>query len=69
MLGMDGWEFLRRQKADPAPADIPVVIVSGGDPRQAVVAALGVSDYLQKPMDIDDMLAKVSRIATGASQR
>jgi serine/threonine protein kinase len=58
---MDGWKFLEEQRRDPALAAVPVVIVSAADPRQARAAALGAADYLQKPIDVDDMAARVRR--------
>jgi adenylate cyclase len=46
----DGWEVLRALKADPALADIPVVIVTILDDRSRGVA-LGAADFLTKPVD------------------
>ena len=46
---MDGWEFLQRQKQDPALAGIPVVIISAADTNHAHAIALGVADELRKP--------------------
>jgi len=31
---MDGWEFRRRQRQDPALAAIPIIVISGGDTYQ-----------------------------------
>jgi CheY-like chemotaxis protein len=50
MPSLDGWAVLSRLKADPALAEIPVVMVSvAGD--QAMGVALGASDHLDKPVD------------------
>ncbi|HEY9900803.1 MAG TPA: response regulator [Pantanalinema sp.] len=46
----DGWTVLSRLKADPATAEIPVVILSFIENR-AVGYALGASAYLTKPLD------------------
>jgi anti-anti-sigma factor len=59
MPGMDGWEFRREQERDPALASIPVVVVSGAGDVPAAAAALGVEDYLQKPVEFDQLLATV----------
>ena len=51
---MDGWEFLKRQKNDPAIADIPVVVLT---------ASLHIPDgpkvILQKPIKPDSLVAVV----------
>jgi len=50
MPGMDGWSVLTALKADPALTDIPVIMVTIVDEKQAGYA-LGVADYLTKPID------------------
>ncbi|AHF90040.1 histidine kinase [Opitutaceae bacterium TAV5] len=50
MPSMDGWSVLTALKADPATADIPVVMVSIVEDRQ-LGFALGAADYLTKPVD------------------
>jgi signal transduction histidine kinase/CheY-like chemotaxis protein len=59
--GMDGWEVLRRLKADPGLRDIPVVIVTVVDERD-VGLALGAVDYLVKPIDREALLASLGRL-------
>jgi CheY-like chemotaxis protein len=51
---MDGWEFRRRQRADPEFAHVPVVVLSALDPTRA--ADLGESTFLKKPLDFDRLL-------------
>jgi signal transduction histidine kinase/DNA-binding response OmpR family regulator/CHASE3 domain sensor protein len=68
MPGMDGWEVLRALKADPAIADIPVVICSILDNRE-LGYSLGAVDYLVKPVSRQDVLAAVSRTAGAAALR
>jgi CheY-like chemotaxis protein len=58
--GMDGWEVLRRLKADEGLWDIPVVVVSVVDERH-VAMRLGAADYLLKPFKPDALLARVAR--------
>jgi len=58
---VSGWDFLAQQRADPALASIPVVIVSGQGLSVHDVAELGVAGYLPKPMDLDALLNTVSR--------
>ncbi|MEE8265464.1 MAG: response regulator, partial [Acidiferrobacterales bacterium] len=47
---MDGWAVLTALKADPALADIPVIMITIVDEKQ-VGYSLGVADYLTKPVD------------------
>ena len=56
---MDGWEFRRRQLADPAIAEIPVVVVSAlaayaGD-------ALRAAAIVQKPCNFDELTSVIRR--------
>ena len=50
MPGMDGWAVLSALKADPAIADIPVVMLTIVDDKN-LGYALGAADYLTKPID------------------
>ena len=50
MPGIDGWAVLSALKADPAVADIPVVMLTIVDDKN-LGYALGASDYLTKPID------------------
>ena len=59
--GMDGWEVLRRLKADPDLRAIPIVIVTVVDEKD-VGLALGAVDYIVKPIDRDALLASLGRI-------
>jgi CheY-like chemotaxis protein len=54
---MDGWEFRRRQREDPALAALPVVVLSALD--QARALDLGGTAFLKKPLDFDRLLELV----------
>jgi signal transduction histidine kinase/CheY-like chemotaxis protein len=58
--GVDGWEVLRRLKADPELSSVPVVIVTVIDERE-VGLALGAADYLIKPVSRSALLAALDR--------
>jgi CheY-like chemotaxis protein len=51
---MDGWEFRRRQQADPALAALPVIVLSALEPVRA--ADFGDALFLTKPLDFDRLL-------------
>jgi len=57
---MDGWEFRRRQLADPAYANIPVVMFTG-DNDVVRARQLGVREFLRKPADTDAILSAIER--------
>jgi CheY-like chemotaxis protein len=60
MPGLDGWAVLTALKADPATADIPVVMLTIVDNKE-MGYALGVSEYLTKPVEKDRLLSIVRR--------
>jgi CheY-like chemotaxis protein len=57
---MDGWEVLRRLKADAKIAEIPVMIVTVVD-EQEMGIALGAVDYFVKPIDRTTLLDRLAR--------
>lgn len=56
---MDGWTFRDRQRSDPAIAGVPVVVITADARAVGRSAALGVADFLLKPLDLDHLLAVV----------
>jgi CheY-like chemotaxis protein/anti-sigma regulatory factor (Ser/Thr protein kinase) len=60
MPGMDGWAVLSALKADPAVADIPVVMLTIVDDKNFGYA-LGASDYLTKPIDRERLAAVLDK--------
>jgi signal transduction histidine kinase len=77
MPGMDGFEVCTRLKGSPATAHIPVIFLSAlGEGEDKVRAfALGAVDYIAKPFDEAEVLARVrshldlSRLQRGLEQR
>ncbi len=68
MMGMNGFEVLRRLKSDAATADIPVIMVTGLDDHESRRRALkaGADDVLTKPVNFEDILAWVRRVLTSS---
>ncbi|HEX3695063.1 MAG TPA: response regulator [Polyangia bacterium] len=61
MPEMDGWRFRQEQQRNPVIAGIPVVILSAhGNVREAALA-LGVADYLRKPLRVENLLEIAER--------
>jgi CheY-like chemotaxis protein len=68
MPGMDGWSVITALKADPATAHIPIILVTITDSREMGVA-LGVFDYLAKPVDWTRLRGTLDRLDLGAQAR
>ncbi len=68
MPEMDGYEALRRIRASPATAQLPVVMVSAIDESESVVRCLelGADDYLPKPFN---PLVLQARIASSLAKK
>ncbi len=66
MPGIDGLEYCRRLKADPATGDIPVVLLTGSEGGARVASdAAGADAFLRKPFSPLELLAVVERLAGG----
>jgi len=68
--GIDGWEVLRRLKADADLRDVPVVVVTVVDERN-VAMSLGAVDYFLKPVRPEALLARLAQytFTTKVTQR
>jgi CheY-like chemotaxis protein len=62
-----GDEVLRRLRADPRTAAIPIIVVSADATPASVVRlqAAGADAYLTKPLDVDEFLVTVERFLPG----
>jgi CheY-like chemotaxis protein len=58
---MNGWEFLRARQDDPVVRTIPVLVLSATPSIEGSVAALGAQEALEKPIDLDRLVAMVQR--------
>lgn len=66
MPGMDGFELCRRVKRI---ADLPIIVLSAVDTSESKVRALEdyAEDYITKPFDPDELVARVQRVLKRAS--
>lgn len=64
MPGIDGFELAAMLKADPATATIPIIMLSSQDGRGSRLVGLesGAEDYLSKPVDAAELLAKIRNL-------
>lgn len=60
--GMSGFEIFKRLKRLPQLKDTPVVFVSGrvGHQDRELAFELGAADYIQKPFDAGEFLARIA---------
>jgi CheY-like chemotaxis protein len=64
--GIDGWEVLRRLKADPGLAEIPVIMVTIVD-DEVKRADCGASSYLIKPVDRELLVKQIEKYSVAYS--
>ncbi|WP_395671190.1 PleD family two-component system response regulator [Phenylobacterium sp.] len=62
---VDGFEALRRLKADPELTGVQVIMLTALKRQEDIVGALqlGAADYLAKPFNPDELVARVARLA------
>ncbi len=66
--GLDGWEVLRRLKADPLVSGIPVIMATAID-ETGFGLNLGASDYVVKPIRKQTLLGVMQRLSNGQTQQ
>ncbi|MBR4910532.1 MAG: EAL domain-containing protein [Clostridia bacterium] len=63
MPNMDGFEVLRRMKADEQTKSIPVIVLTAEKDAELEALQLGAADFITKPFDLHEViLARVARI-------
>ncbi|MFQ5555319.1 MAG: response regulator [Acidimicrobiia bacterium] len=70
MPEMDGLTVLRRLRASPATANVPVIILTAKALAEDRVKGLdlGADDYITKPFDLEELLARVRTVLRRAQQ-
>jgi diguanylate cyclase (GGDEF)-like protein len=61
--GLDGLDVLEALRADPHTAEIPVILISGeaDDATRVRALDLGAADFLQKPISLGELRARIER--------
>ena len=64
MPGMDGFEVCRRIRTTPEVAEVPIVILTALDDREALLRGIesGADDFFTKPIDRRELLVRVRTI-------
>jgi two-component system sensor histidine kinase/response regulator len=62
MPGMDGLEVCRRIKEMPRLRDVPIIFITAKTSKEGKIEGLGMgaSDYITKPIDLDETVARIS---------
>ncbi len=58
---MDGWQFRAEQRRDPRLAAVPVIVCSAQGAAEQRAGALEAACYLNKPVEVEELLAVVRR--------
>ena len=71
MPEMDGWQVYQQLKADPATADIPVIVVTAK--AQNIDKVLGlhiakVDDYIPKPFSLQELVDRIEAVLKRSKQ-
>jgi uncharacterized protein (TIGR02266 family) len=71
MPGMDGWQLLRIVRARPRLANVPFIFLTSlrGDRERLRGYQLGVDEYLPKPVNAPELLARVRGVLTRHQSR
>jgi two-component system, chemotaxis family, chemotaxis protein CheY len=64
---MNGWVFRQHQQADPAIADIPVLLMSAASRLAEEGGALKAAAHLPKPVRVDYLLETIARTVSQAA--
>lgn len=66
MPQMDGLTFRQHMRREARYDDVPVIVISADRNGDAKVREMAVAAFLKKPLDLDDMLSLLGRLAPHA---
>ena len=55
----DGYTLCKLLRADPGFANTPILIITALDNSNSKATTFGATDYLTKPFDLDELLARI----------
>lgn len=61
MSGQDGREICKKIKGNKLTEDLPIIIISANKDTKQIAKDAGADDFIEKPFDIEDLLAKVKK--------
>ncbi|RYY38021.1 MAG: response regulator [Sphingobacteriaceae bacterium] len=61
MPGMSGDQVIEQLRTNANITDLPIIVISASKDGRQVAFAAGADDFLDKPYDIDTLLAKVEK--------
>jgi len=61
MSGIDGRTICKQLKSQQETKNLPIIMISASNEVSASAKKAGADDFLAKPFDIDDLLAKVEK--------
>lgn len=61
MPGMNGREFREFQRADPSLESVPVIVLTGDSHAREKAEELNAAGFLQKPVELTDLLGAIER--------
>jgi len=59
--GNDGRVLCKQLKSDPVKKSIPIIMFSAHPSAAATIKEYGANDFIAKPFDVNDLLAKISK--------
>jgi DNA-binding response OmpR family regulator len=62
LSGMNGTDICTRLKQDKSLSHIPVIMISAHPNAKEICMNAGAEDFVSKPFDMQDMLAKIDRL-------
>lgn len=65
MPGVDGFDVCSHLRNDPKYSEIPIIMITGLNDKESRLRGIkaGVDDFISKPFDVDELIAKVNTIA------